>query len=90
MPIYNETIINAPIAIFLGAGASQSLGKPLMGEFITRLEQQDALKNTYLFRTITAKQRDLEFLLEELEQWANKDYFTLAVPQKDGPPCFRE
>ena len=73
--VYSEAITRAPVALFLGAGASRPLGKLLMGEFIDVLENSAGLKGDPLFTRIVAKDRDLEFLLGELEEWGSKGYY---------------
>ena len=55
----------------------------LMGEFIDHLEQEKFYGQfSRLFHAITRKDRDLEFLLEELEDWTRKTYLDppLQVP----------
>ncbi len=88
--MYNQSIITAPIALFLGAGASKPFGKMLMGEFIDYLEKQDQFKHATLLRDIirVPDGRDLEHLLEELEEWSRKSYHveddkTLLRPRGD-------
>jgi len=46
-----------------------------MGEFIERLEKSTGLNSDQLFLRIINKERDLEFLLAELEEWIGKGYF---------------
>jgi len=81
--MHNPTIIRAPVSFFLGAGASSFLGMPLMAQFIGRLESKAGLKGDPLFDKIVGKQRDLEFLLGELEEWSGKDYYS-PVPILGG------
>jgi hypothetical protein len=64
--MYNKTIVEAPVTMFLSAGASKPFGKLLMGEFINQLEQSARFKGSTLFNQIVKKSRDLEFLFEEL------------------------
>ena len=73
--MYSKAIIQAPIIFFFGAGASRPLGKLLMGEFIGLLENSIGLKGDVLFSRIIAQERDLEFLLGELEEWNSKSYY---------------
>jgi len=72
--MYNQAIVTSPVALFLGAGASKPLDKMLMGEFINFLEGEKNYSSSPLFQAITVKERDLEFLFEELEDWARKTY----------------
>jgi hypothetical protein len=88
--MYNQSIITAPVALFLGAGASKPFGKMLMGEFIDYLEKQDQFKHANLLRDIikVPDGRDLEYLFEELEEWSRKSYHveddkTLLRPRGD-------
>jgi hypothetical protein len=81
--MYNNFIVETPVTLFLGAGASRLLGKLLMGEFIDYLEKDKGFKGRPLFDEIVAKQRDLEFLFEELDGWIGKEYYApFAVFQK--------
>jgi len=73
--VYSDSIIEAPVIFFLGAGASGPLGMPLMREFIDKLEATAGFKEQPLFTKIVSRERDLEFLFEELEEWAGKDYY---------------
>jgi hypothetical protein len=74
--MYSQTIITAPIALFLGAGASRPFGKMLMGEFIDHLKNLHEFKNDALFNDIASAPggRDLEYLFEELDEWSRKGY----------------
>ena len=86
--MHSRVITSTPIALFLGAGASQPLGKPLMGAFVERLGERLGLKDVELFSKIVAQGEDLEHLLEELGSWADKSYFTSELyrsPFGQGP-----
>ncbi len=72
--MYSKYIVETPVTLFLGAGASKPLGKLLMGEFIDTLEH--TFKTRGLFDEIVSRDRDLEFLFEELDEWISKDYYT--------------
>jgi len=72
----NSTILDSPILVFLGAGASQPLGKPMMSEFVKNVSkivgddsQQNMLKNLQRFRG-----DDLEAILGELDTIIDLDY----------------
>jgi SIR2-like domain len=73
--MYNEAITGAPVTFFFGAGATRPLGKLLMGEFIEHLEANRGFRGRPLFREIVGKERDLEFLFEELDEWIGKGYY---------------
>ncbi len=74
--MYNQPIVTAPVALFLGAGASKPFGKMLMGEFITHLEKKPQFAAESLFSDIVKppEGRDLEHLFEELDEWSRKGY----------------
>lgn len=82
--MHNGLITRAPITLFLGAGASSPLGKPLMGSFVDRLRTNSELANSELFQRIVAQENDLEHLLGELGSWSDKGYFTSELPSR-GP-----
>jgi len=54
-----------------------------MWEFIELLERDAGLKSDPLFDRIIAKERDLEFLLGELEEWKSKSYYCRQLPWPD-------
>jgi len=64
----------SPLVLFLGAGASAPLGKMLMNEFVAAMSSKPEFSENELFQEITAKDADLEFLLEELQDLERKDY----------------
>lgn len=68
-------IVGVPRMLFLGAGASKSLGKMLMGEFVEWLMNQNP-PEPELLKCICEKKKDLEFLLEQLEQLASMTFLT--------------
>ena len=70
----DDSPTSAPNVLFLGAGASRPLGKMLMGEFITHLQNIPEISGSALFHDIIGKNRDLEFLLEELQDIEQKGY----------------
>jgi SIR2-like domain len=94
--MYNKHIIESPVTLFLGAGASKPLGKMLMFEFIDYLEKHKGFKRRPLFDEIVSKDRDLEFLFEELDEWIGKEYYrpyelaqkTSSIGEMIRPPGF--
>lgn len=68
--------MTAPVALFLGAGASKPFGKMLMGEFVDYLNHQKGYGGNTLFTEIvnTSEGKDLEHLFQELEEWSSKGY----------------
>jgi hypothetical protein len=71
----NEAISKSPVALLLGAGASKPFSKPLMAEFVRGLNDDVRYRSDKLFQAIVARQADLEFLFEELEEWKRKSYY---------------
>jgi len=69
-----NTLPSPRVVLFLGAGASAPLGKKLMGDFIDLLSDVRAVGDSRLFKSIIAKRKDLEFLLEELADLREKSY----------------
>lgn len=65
----SRTIIESPVILFLGAGASQPLDKPLMGPFVRRLLVDWKSRETYnlLFLLTKLVGDDLESILGELD-----------------------
>lgn len=68
------SLASAKNVLFLGAGASRPLGKMLMWEFIDHLSNVREIAGSALFHDIVGKKRDLEFLLEELQDIEEKEY----------------
>jgi len=60
--------------LFLGAGATSPLGKLLMKDFITKLNNDGTFGPNKLFQQIVRVNPDLEYLFEELEDWTQKGY----------------
>jgi len=84
-------IVGAPRLLFLGAGASKPPGKMLMGEFVEWLMEQNP-PDPELLKCICEKKKDLEFLLEQLEQLASMTFLTeyfKRVRAKMVPPELR-
>jgi hypothetical protein len=74
-PARPPRIVGARRLLFLGAGASKSLGKMLMGEFVEWLMKQNP-PEPELLKCICEKNKDLEYLLEQLEQLASMAFLT--------------
>lgn len=60
--------------LFLGAGASRPLGKMTMDEFIDHLLNDPQIADRALFRDLISSKRDLEYVLEELQDIESKRY----------------
>jgi hypothetical protein len=72
----NKTIIESPVILFLGAGASAALGKPMMAEFVDKVNKtikhddpKSMLAHLRRFRG-----DDLEAILGELDTIIGLDY----------------
>jgi hypothetical protein len=72
--MHNPNITHVPVTVFLGAGATSPLGKPLMADFITQLLNDTSYGPNKLFQQIIGVNPDLEFLFQELEDWMQKGY----------------
>jgi len=72
----NKTITESPVILFLGAGASVPLGKPVMKDFTAKLHQQIASENEapLLDALISARGYDLEAIMTDLETFISLDY----------------
>jgi hypothetical protein len=86
--MHNRQITDAPVTLFLGAGASKPFGKMLMAEFITSLYADKTFSSSGLFNQIVQENRDLEYLFEQLESWAEKHYIerNTGTPSLYGAP----
>ena len=80
----NSYITNADRVLFLGAGASKPLGKMLMGEFIEHLKNIVDSRQYHFFYDIVAKEADLEFLLQELQEIEGKGYLDYKLSRTSG------
>lgn len=80
---------HGPIVVFLGAGASEPLGKMVMSGFISHLSKIPEVGNDLLFRAITERQPDLEFLLEELQSLEHKSYLDKYLSAHGSSANFR-
>jgi hypothetical protein len=79
----NKTILDSPILLFLGAGASAPLGKPMMSQFVDKVSkllrndsQSRMMKHLREFRS-----DDLEEILGELDTLISLDYATTVNGQ---------
>ena len=72
----NRTIIDSPIMLFVGAGASASLDKPTMVQFVERLTNaiSNQSQQTLLNILTRARGANLEDLLAELDTLISLDY----------------
>lgn len=87
MPI-NPIIIDSPILLFLGAGASQPLNKAMMHEFVARLTPRiaDATLRNLLDHLIRFRGNDLEALLAEMDTLIGLDYASMVrCPDRQNP-----
>lgn len=64
----NTTITESPVILFLGAGASVPLGKPVMKDFVAKLPEQITSENeaSLLQVLISARGYDLEAIMTDL------------------------
>jgi hypothetical protein len=72
----NTTITESPVILFLGAGASVPLGKPVMNDFVAKLSKTIASENeaSLLEVLISARGYDLEAIMTDLETFISLDY----------------
>jgi hypothetical protein len=77
----NTTITESPVILFLGAGASVPLGKPVMKDFVARLAQQVTAENeaSLLQVLISARGYDLEAIMTDLETFIGLEYVSSFV-----------
>jgi hypothetical protein len=80
-PGYSDEIITAPVILFLGAGASASLGKPLMKEFFKSVEATalDSGVSDLISMVRRARGDDLEAVMEDLQELTRLDYISSFV-----------
>lgn len=75
----NKNIINSEIVVFLGAGASDFLEKPMMEAFIDKFLQETTLttEEQEILKTfiVVNKKKDLEFILSEIDEICKRKYF---------------
>ena len=80
----NTNIINSKTVLFLGAGASAYLEKPLMVEFVNELLNDPSinLNEKNIIETITSlRGNDLEEILKEINEICGRGYFKGATPR---------
>lgn len=72
----SRTIIESPVILFLGAGASVPLGKPVMRDFVAKLTNEITSENegTLLRILIEARGFDLEAIMTDLETFISLNY----------------
>jgi hypothetical protein len=72
----NSTILDSQILVFLGAGASQPLDKPMMGEFVKKVSAliTDDSQKRMLAHLRKFRGDDLEAILGELDTIVDLDY----------------
>jgi hypothetical protein len=74
---YNDAIVGAPVLLFLGAGASFDLGKPLMGAFLDGVQGSLGGEVADLVSCIRRERgSDLEAVLEDLQELTRLSYVT--------------
>jgi hypothetical protein len=72
----NAAIVESPVLLFLGAGASVSLGKPVMKDFVARLAKNitSETEASLLQVLIQGRGYDLEKIMTDLETFISLDY----------------
>jgi hypothetical protein len=72
----NKRIAESPVILFLGAGASAALGKPMMAEFVDKVSKniEDKAEKELLGRLRKFRGDDLEMILGELDTIIDLDY----------------
>lgn len=70
--------------LFLGAGASRPLGKMLMWEFVDHLRNDPDISRSALFDDLISKERDLEYLLEELQEVERLGHLKYLLTDEQG------
>jgi hypothetical protein len=80
---YSYQIITAPVILFLGAGASASLGKPLMSEFLKSIEVASADPQASELIAVVRRARgdDLEGVMEDLQELSRLGYIRSFVSE---------
>lgn len=83
----NKTILESPILLFLGAGASAPLGKPMMAEFVIKLNKliTDDSQARMLAHLRKFRGDDLEAILGELDTIIDLDYANSVHGMIQGP-----
>jgi len=82
----NQTILDSPILLFLGAGASQPLEKPMMSEFVAKLSTAitDDSQKRVLAYLRKFRGEDLEAILGELDTIIGLDYASYVNGYESG------
>lgn len=77
----STVITESPVVLFLGAGASVPLGKPVMKDFVSKLEVEITSENeaSLLSVLITARGFDLEAIMTDLETFISLNYVSTFV-----------
>jgi hypothetical protein len=84
----NPTIMKSPVILFLGAGASVPLGKPVMQQFVARLagEITPANEASLLSVLISARGHDMELILGDLETFLSLHYVSSFILDGENLP----
>ena len=87
---FNETITQSPVILFLGAGASVPLGKPTMEQFVMKLQGEIVSEHqgSLLSLLVSARGRDLEAILGDLETFLSLHYVPSFICEINGFPSF--
>jgi len=74
-------MMESPVLLFLGAGASVPLGKPVMKDFVAKLETEITSENdaALLSVLISAREYDLEAIMTDLETFLSLKYVSTFV-----------
>jgi len=83
----NSKITQSPVILFLGAGASVPLGKPVMEQFIRDLVEQIGYTQNpaLLLSLVSARGYDLEKIMEDLETFLALDYISSFAFHREPP-----
>lgn len=86
----NPVITHSPIILFLGAGASVSLGKPAMKQFVEKLTGQITSGDdvSLLSALISVRDHDLESILGDLETFLSLQYISSFVFDGENLPAY--
>jgi hypothetical protein len=84
--LYSRTIVGLPIALFLGAGASQPFGMRLMKDFIYNAQQSLSTGDNRLLDVLlkNTANHDLEHLLQQIDELTTKDVALWSSDQELG------
>lgn len=86
----NPTITQSPVIVFLGAGASAPLGKPVSEQFVARLVSEITSENeaSLLSVLVSARGPDLELIMGDLETFLNLHYVSSFVFDGGNPSAY--